>query len=182
MMVRMPPSGGASTAAAAAASASKLLLLGSAKFRSFRCLWMLEELQIPFHHDFMARPQSKVAQQYHPLGKIPSLVVFDNIQHEYSSNRGTTHDGGSGTTAASSSSYWSLYESTAINTFLADTYGKFIPPNSSTTVSSLLQQQPQQSQSHNNQKSKGSVVDVILVVHNAHDFHRARPKLPLTLY
>lgn len=82
---------------------SKLLLVGSAAFRSFRCVWMLEELQVPFQQDFMARPGSKAAGKHHPLNKIPSLVVNDGE--------------------------FCLYESAVINTFLGDTYGnKLVPP------------------------------------------------------
>jgi glutathione S-transferase len=84
---------------------SKLLLLGSSSFRTFRNIWMLEELQVPFQHEFMkARPQSRGAKQYHPLGKVPSLVVTEQSGRE-----------------------WSMYESTAINTYLGDTYGALIP-------------------------------------------------------
>lgn len=70
---------------------------------------MLEELQVPFDHEFVkARPGSAMALQHHPLGKVPSLIV---------------HDG-------SPTKSWTVYESTVINTYLADTYGhgKFIPP------------------------------------------------------
>eukprot|EP00545_Synedropsis_sp_CCMP1620_P006078 CAMPEP_0119014926 /NCGR_PEP_ID=MMETSP1176-20130426/10461_1 /TAXON_ID=265551 /ORGANISM="Synedropsis recta cf, Strain CCMP1620" /LENGTH=254 /DNA_ID=CAMNT_0006968173 /DNA_START=161 /DNA_END=925 /DNA_ORIENTATION=+ len=88
---------------------SKLLLVGPAAFRSFRCLWMLEELEVPFDHS-MARPQSKESKQNHPLGKIPSLVVNDGE--------------------------FCLYESASINTYLADAYNsKLVPqrPRTSTT-------------------------------------------------
>lgn len=76
----------------------KLLLVGGSAFRSFRCLWMLEELQVPFEHSSMARPLSKESFQHHPMGKVPSLVVNDGA--------------------------FSMYESSAINTFLGDTYHK----------------------------------------------------------
>lgn len=85
---------------------SKLLLVGPSAFRSFRCLWMLEELQVPFDHS-MARPQSKESKRHHPLGKIPSLVVDDGA--------------------------FCMFESAAINTYLGDTYGdsKLVPQHPS---------------------------------------------------
>lgn len=70
---------------------------------------MLEELRVPFEHDFAkARPGSALANEHHPLGKVPSLIVENGSPPEC----------------------WTIYESTVINTYLADTYGhgKFIPP------------------------------------------------------
>jgi glutathione S-transferase len=72
-----------------------LKLLGGASFRSFRCLWMLEELAVPYQHVVAASPQSKETKTYNPLGKVPVLVE---------------HDG------------FVLYESVAINTYLGDEY------------------------------------------------------------
>lgn len=69
-------------------------LLGPASFRSFRCLWMLEELGVHYQH-VLAGPQSKEVKKYNPLGKIPVLVEEDGF---------------------------SLYESGAINTYLGDKY------------------------------------------------------------
>lgn len=74
-------------------------LIGPTAFRSFRCVWMLEELGIPYEH-VTAFPASKCAKKFHPMGKIPALVVNED---------------------------WILYESAAINTYLADFAQKFIP-------------------------------------------------------
>jgi glutathione S-transferase len=60
---------------------------------------MLEELGVPYQH-VMAKPWSKQAKQYHPLGKIPALVDDDFV----------------------------LYESAAINTYLGDKYQQLVPP------------------------------------------------------
>ena len=68
-------------------------------FRTFRCVWMLEELGVPYEH-ILAKPWSKQAKQYHPLGKIPILVDDDFV----------------------------LYESVVINTYLGDKYDKLVPP------------------------------------------------------
>ena len=68
-------------------------LLGAASYRSFRCLWMLEELSIPYDYE-PVQPQSKKVLKYNPLGKVPVLI----------------EDG------------FSLYESCAINTYLGDKY------------------------------------------------------------
>lgn len=76
-----------------------LKLVGPTMFRSFRCVWMLEELGVPYQH-IMAKPWSKQAKQYHPLGKIPVLVDDDFV----------------------------LYESGAINTYLGDKYQQLVPP------------------------------------------------------
>ena len=78
---------------------SGLKLLGPASFRAFRCLWMLEELGIPYEH-IPARPQSEEVRKYNPLGKIPVLVEQDEF---------------------------CLYESGAINTYLGDKYREFAP-------------------------------------------------------
>lgn len=80
-----------------------LKLVGPTVFRSFRCVWMLEELGVPYEH-ILAKPWSKQAKQYHPLGKIPTLVDDDFV----------------------------LYESAAINTYLGDKYKKLVPPSSDT--------------------------------------------------
>jgi glutathione S-transferase len=69
---------------------------------------MLEELQVPFERS-MARPQSEESKHYHPLGKIPSLVV----------NNGE----------------FCIYESASINTYLGDVYkSNLIPQHASTIV------------------------------------------------
>lgn len=68
-------------------------LIGAASFRSFRCLWMLEEIGIPYEH-VQAMPQDEQVRKLNPLGKIPVLI----------------DDG------------FTMYESTAINTYLGDKY------------------------------------------------------------
>jgi glutathione S-transferase len=69
-------------------------LLGSARFRTFRCLWMLEELGIPYQH-IPSLPQSVEVKKHNPLGKVPVLVEEDGFV---------------------------LYESGAIVTYLGDRY------------------------------------------------------------
>jgi len=53
-------------------------LIGTGNSRAFRCLWMLEELGIPYRY-VPVMPQSEVAKQYNPLGKIPILVEEDGF-------------------------------------------------------------------------------------------------------
>ena len=65
---------------------------------------MLEELGVPYEHVASAMPVSREVRQYHKTGKVPVLLEYDN--------------------AASSSPSFVLSESVAINTYLADTYGK----------------------------------------------------------
>jgi len=72
----------------------KLRLIGPTAFRTFRCVWMLQELGVPYEHS-TAPPWSDDVKQYHPMCKVPVLVVDDTF---------------------------SLYESAAINTFLGDVY------------------------------------------------------------
>jgi glutathione S-transferase len=74
---------------------ASLKLLGGASFRSFRCLWMLEELAVPYQNVVAATPQSEEVKKYNPLGKVPVLVEEDGFV---------------------------LYESVAINTYLGDKY------------------------------------------------------------
>ncbi len=69
-------------------------IIGGASFRTFRCLWMLEELGLPYSHS-LAKPGSEEVLRYNHLGKIPVLVEEDGF---------------------------SMYESAAINTFLGDKY------------------------------------------------------------
>jgi glutathione S-transferase len=73
---------------------ANLKLLGPASFRSFRCLWMLEELGLPYQH-VPSMPQSKEVKEHNPLGKVPVLIEEDGF---------------------------TLYESSAINTYLGDKY------------------------------------------------------------
>merc|ERR1712176_172590 len=53
-------------------------LIGIGKSRAFRCLWMLEELGIPYQY-VPAMPQSEEVKYYNPLGKIPILVEEDGF-------------------------------------------------------------------------------------------------------
>lgn len=69
-------------------------IIGGASFRTFRCLWMLEELGLPYAH-LPAGPGSEEVLRYNPLGKVPILVEDDGF---------------------------SMFESAAINTFLGDKY------------------------------------------------------------
>jgi glutathione S-transferase len=69
-------------------------IIGGAAFRTFRVLWMLEELQVNYHH-VPALPQSDHVRKYNPLGKIPILVEEDGFV---------------------------LFESGAIMTYLGDKY------------------------------------------------------------
>lgn len=71
-------------------------LIGSAKTRSARVLWLLEELGQPFTH-IAAGPQSDEARAHNPAGKVPILI--DDGQQ--------------------------ITDSTAILTYLADKHGQF---------------------------------------------------------
>jgi glutathione S-transferase len=73
-----------------------LKILGSARFRTFRCLWMMEELGLSYEHIPSASPQSEEVKRYNPLGKVPVLIENDTFV---------------------------LYESGAIVTYLGDRYG-----------------------------------------------------------
>jgi|EP00326_Haptolina_ericina_P029474 glutathione S-transferase len=81
-----------------------LTLVGTPRFRPFRVLWMLEELRdvLPASLDFQyqhipAAPQSDAARANHPMGKVPSLLVQDGADGEFT-----------------------LIESAAINSWLGD--------------------------------------------------------------
>lgn len=69
-------------------------LIGMAKSRAFRALWMLEEIGIPYQY-INAQPQTEEVKRHNPLGKIPILVEEDGFV---------------------------LYESGAILTYLGDKY------------------------------------------------------------
>jgi glutathione S-transferase len=88
-----------SPSATAATIVPRLKIIGGAGYRTFRNIWMLEELCVPYEH-VPAQPQSSIVMQYNPLGKIPVLVEEDE--------RGRT--------------LFSIYESGAINTYLGDKY------------------------------------------------------------
>ena len=83
------------------------ILLGSASTRAFRCLWMLEELGLSYQH-LPEAPQSDQVLQYNPLGKIPVLIE--------KTDNGTT---------------FSVYESSAICTYLGDQHQQLVPPSGS---------------------------------------------------
>ena len=82
-------------------------VIGGAAFRSFRCLWMLEELGIPYEH-VPAMPQSRKIKAYHPLGKVPALI--ETIPSE---NPDKIHE-------ERAPKEFVMYESAAINTYLGD--------------------------------------------------------------
>lgn len=92
--------------------ASTLKLVGPATFRAFRCLWMLEEVQVPYEH-IAARPWSKLARKNHPQGKIPILLDGDFL----------------------------LYESAAINTYLGDKFQSPLVPSPQNTRERALYNQ-----------------------------------------
>lgn len=74
-------------------------LHGSPRSRSFRVLWMLEELGVDYRH-YDTPPRSPEIVALNPLGKVPVLKVDDAV----------------------------LTDSTAILTYLADRHGKFTFP------------------------------------------------------
>lgn len=82
-------------------SAARLQIIGPAWTRTFRCLWMLEELRIPYEH-LPHRPFSRNVRAYHPSGKVPLLLVYDD--------------------ATATTPSFQLTESVAINTYLGDLY------------------------------------------------------------
>jgi glutathione S-transferase len=77
----------------AALAPAPLKLVGATAFRSFRNVWMLEELGVAYEHT-VARPRSAEASAANPFGKIPSLTDGD----------------------------FTMYESAAINTYLGDKF------------------------------------------------------------
>lgn len=74
-------------------------LVGTPRTRSFRVLWFLHELGVPFTH-VPAPPQSELALAHNPAGKVPALIE------------------GAAT----------ITDSTAILTYLADKHGQFTAP------------------------------------------------------
>mmetsp|Transcript_27556 Transcript_27556/g.41671 ORF Transcript_27556/g.41671 Transcript_27556/m.41671 type:complete len:222 (+) Transcript_27556:105-770(+) len=75
--------------------AAPLKLIGNPAMRAFRNVWMLEELGLKYEN-VPAMPLSKEAKQYHPHGKLPILVDAERD--------------------------FFLFESAAINTYLADKF------------------------------------------------------------
>lgn len=69
-------------------------VIGTAKSRAFRVMWMLEELGQPYEVE-AAMPQSPEAYAHNPLGKVPALMDGDTV----------------------------LTDSVAIMTYLADKHG-----------------------------------------------------------
>lgn len=53
-------------------------LIGMGMSRAFRCLWVLEELGVPYRF-VAALPQSEEVKRHNPLGKIPILVEEDGF-------------------------------------------------------------------------------------------------------
>lgn len=76
-----------------------LTLIGSAKTRAARPLWLLEELGVPFTH-IPAGPRAPEARAHNPTAKVPVLLV----------------EGAA------------VSDSTAILTYLADSQGRFTHP------------------------------------------------------
>ena len=74
-------------------------VIGTAKSRAFRVMWMLEELGQPYKVE-PAMPQSDDIRRYNPLGKVPALVDGDAV----------------------------LTDSVAIMTYLADKHGAMTAP------------------------------------------------------
>jgi len=74
-------------------------VIGATRTRTFRVLWMLEELGEPYDH-LPATPRSDEARKFNPLGKIPALVDGDRT----------------------------LTDSMAILTYLADKHGRLTAP------------------------------------------------------
>jgi glutathione S-transferase len=74
-------------------------VIGTAKSRAFRVLWMLEELGEPYNH-IPANPRSEGVVEFNPAGKVPVLV-----------DDGTP-----------------ITDSTAILTYLADRHGQLTHP------------------------------------------------------
>lgn len=74
------------------------MLVGTAKARPFRNVWMLEELRIPYTL-LPALPRSSDVLTLNPAGKVPILKHGD----------------------------FTMTESAAINTYLGDTFGDLVP-------------------------------------------------------
>ena len=92
-----------------------LTLVGTPRFRPFRNVWMLEELRdalpddVGFRYEHtMAAPQSDEARAHHPMGKVPSLLVRDGTEGDFT-----------------------LIESAAINSWLGDRMREYAGDDSS---------------------------------------------------
>lgn len=53
-------------------------VIGGAKTRAFRVLWMLEELGEPYEH-VNAAPRSDEAKKFNPTGKVPALLDGEEL-------------------------------------------------------------------------------------------------------
>ena len=91
-----------------------LTLVGTPRFRPFRNVWMLEELrdalpvEVGFRYDHtVAAPQSDEARTHHPMGKVPSLLVRDSTEGDFT-----------------------LIESAAINSWLGDRMREYVGEDS----------------------------------------------------
>ncbi len=74
-------------------------VIGTARTRAARVLWLLEEMALPYRH-VTAAPQSDGVTAFNPAGKVPVLIV-EGVP---------------------------ITDSTAILTFLADRHGQFTHP------------------------------------------------------
>jgi glutathione S-transferase len=83
-----------------------LHLMGPAWTRTFRCLWMLEELGVPYEH-VDAQPVSRRVKKFNPSGKVPVLLEYEDSSNAAGSNEEPS---------------FVLTESVAINTNLGDCY------------------------------------------------------------
>jgi glutathione S-transferase len=80
--------------------------MGPAWTRTFRCLWMLEELGVPYEH-VDAQPVSRRVKKFNPSGKVPVLLEYEDSSNAAGSNEEPS---------------FVLTESVAINTYLGDCY------------------------------------------------------------
>jgi glutathione S-transferase len=90
------------------ATSRSLHLMGPAWTRAFRCLWMLEELGVPYEL-VDAQPASRRVKKFNTSGKVPVLLEFDRSSSSTGSNDNDEPS-------------LVLTESVAINTYLGDCY------------------------------------------------------------
>jgi glutathione S-transferase len=81
--------------------------MGPAWTRAFRCLWMLEELGVPYEL-IDAQPVSRRVKKFNPSGKVPVLLEYDRSDSNGSNDKDQPS--------------LVLTESVAINTYLGDCY------------------------------------------------------------
>ena len=117
-------------------ASSAFKLLGPSWTRTFRCVWMFEELGVPYELVEKAMPRSKVVRQYIQTGKVPVLLEYDVDEEQTSSStdhRRLDDD-------ANGAAPFILTESTAINTYLADKFAvvpDFLTSTSTSSSNSL---------------------------------------------